>query len=623
MRNVHLLDTPKRTSLTAHSTTLRTKLKDWEKSFAAIHEGRKPGKDDIKNCPDISKAYKEYNRVRDVLAGKLDAQALQSPRTKKTSTSGRHGNGNSNNTEGRIDAKVTFTPQKIKGPHRHETHPMHPNQIDPYDPPASASPRPYLLNAIGPTPQRDGKVLGLFDLLSNSGRSSKSTPTARKRNIDAAQDIPGEQANAADSGGMIAQTPSRKRSRNEDRVGDLLEHLDGGPDSASRQRHQRTPASEGKKFMLSQFFTTPSTMRFATITEEENHSPKATNTGDKAPLKSHVLRDQSHDVAKTELAAPDATPAYLKRSYSFKDRLLSVSTSTSGTIRAHNANASQNATTFTSPSAVRTGPPTLRRYKSGPKPLSEIVRGLRKIEDERHDDDLDALRELEGGGPINALVEDSQFAGLDDGEAELVAEADDDTENHPPRRLWKKKGQKRSTRRANMRPVKMKPRDDNVWVAEDAGDDDSDGGDDEDNQSAAVQEMQDVAVQKKVRGGNERPIAEGSVSGAESGDVDYDDDDEEFDGDDADENVNGTHKILKNRHGRSTSNPRHDKHDFSTSETGKATKQKRKVKDKAEKKTGPTINPNAISHMNFRSLKIKNKNSKAKGGRGKLGRKGR
>ena len=35
---------------------------------------------------------------------------------------------------------------------------------------------------------------------------------------------------------------------------------------------------------------------------------------------------------------------------------------------------------------------------------------------------------------------------------------------------------------------------------------------------------------------------------------------------------------------------------------------------KAKVKSGGTINPNAHSHMNFRSLKIRNKNSKAKGG---------
>ena len=61
-----------------------------------------------------------------------------------------------------------------------------------------------------------------------------------------------------------------------------------------------------------------------------------------------------------------------------------------------------------------------------------------------------------------------------------------------------------------------------------------------------------------------------------------------------------------------------------------ATEQKEKAKNKAKpavsgaKKPG-MINPNAVSHQNFRSLKIKNKNSKAKAGgaRGKFGKKRR
>jgi DNA replication regulator SLD2 len=66
----------------------------------------------------------------------------------------------------------------------------------------------------------------------------------------------------------------------------------------------------------------------------------------------------------------------------------------------------------------------------------------------------------------------------------------------------------------------------------------------------------------------------------------------------------------------------------SEAKTTKPTRGKGKDKDtgtadKAKQKKRPTINPNAVSHQNFRSLKIRNKNSKAKGGRGRFGRKGR
>lgn len=35
------------------STVLRQELKEWEKSFATAHKGRKPGREDIKQCPKI------------------------------------------------------------------------------------------------------------------------------------------------------------------------------------------------------------------------------------------------------------------------------------------------------------------------------------------------------------------------------------------------------------------------------------------------------------------------------------------------------------------------------------------------------------------------------------------
>lgn len=38
-------------------TRLREKLKEWETSFAAAHEGRKPLREDVKREPNIGKLY--------------------------------------------------------------------------------------------------------------------------------------------------------------------------------------------------------------------------------------------------------------------------------------------------------------------------------------------------------------------------------------------------------------------------------------------------------------------------------------------------------------------------------------------------------------------------------------
>ena len=627
MPTVHLIDTPKRSALLAHSTSLRAKLKQWEKSFAASHSGQKPGKEDIKACLEISKTYKEYNRVRDVLDGKLGVESLddagkRSPTAGKGRRRKHDALGQSSETEARGDAVYVSTPRKAnRPPHQGQNVPF-PNLIDPYDPPSSASPRRYLVTAIGPTPQRDGKVLGLFDLLSNSGRSSQATPSTRKRKADTIED-------GANGGTVIEQTPSRKRTKSGNGEGDLLDHLDSST-PRRHQRHSRTPASEGKKFMLSQFFATPSTVHFAAIADGQNETIEdraaaRVASAQQTPLRTHVLGNRVNGAADIDLPALDATPAYLKRSCSFKDRLLSVSASATGTTKFQKMN-------LPSPSSIPIGPPTLRRYKSGPKPLSEIVRGLRQMEDEQHDDDLDALREMEDA-QVNVLVENSQAAetgaGVENGSMEPGAEARE--ENKVPTKVWRKKGQKRTTRRANMRPVKMKPKKENQWVAEDSESENGVG-------SEVVEETQQVVkgVQEALNDGErqyldetlsshaERPqdstklvkdLNNDSASGSSS---EFEDDSDHDELDDYEERTESK-KCGK----RIRNNDSEAKTTKSAREKGKNKDKDTDTADKAKQKKRPTINPNAVSHQNFRSLKIRNKNSKAKGGRGRFGRKGR
>ncbi|MBN0049412.1 hypothetical protein JS756_36315, partial [Streptomyces actuosus] len=109
---------------------------------------------------------------------------------------------------------ATTTPRKFKSaegifatPSQPRT--THPSQLDPYDSPSALhrlfSPRTHqqsstpLKAAVGPTPQRDGKALGLFDLLSESGGST-ATPTANRL--------------ASVRGGAV-QTPSRRNNKME------------------------------------------------------------------------------------------------------------------------------------------------------------------------------------------------------------------------------------------------------------------------------------------------------------------------------------------------------------------------------------------------------------------------
>jgi hypothetical protein len=102
-----------------------------------------------------------------------------------------------------------------------------------------------------------------------------------------------------------------------------------------------------------------------------------------------------------------------------------------------------------------------------------MLAGLRKLEEEAADDDLDALHDIENetSGPSkpidksSVLVEDSQvpvlLGGFDD---EAMYDSDPEEVKNPtlgrdgqPLKIWKKKGQKRTTRRVTIKPVRSKP----------------------------------------------------------------------------------------------------------------------------------------------------------------------
>lgn len=118
--------------------------------------------------------------------------------------------------------------------------------------------------------------------------------------------------------------------------------------------------------------------------------------------------------------------------------------------------------------------------------LSEIVASLRKVEDDHLDDDLDALREAENEGSMcnpalaapnktpgaseSILTADTQalnlpLGGFDD--EGLYDSADEEQlDRGQPLRLFKKKGQKRTTRRVKMKPIKtLRPEQDDTVPA--------------------------------------------------------------------------------------------------------------------------------------------------------------
>lgn len=326
--------------------------------------------------------YKDYNRIRDILCGKAVDQA-PSVTQKKVSRKRKH------------EAAPILTPSKrlqvTKTPSKSASHPA---AIDPYDSPSLVRNlyTPSHNRVIGPTPQKDGQVLGLFDLLSEEGGDTPSKG----------------QITIIGPDGKVQGTPRKP--------------IDGGGDFSDMIKHSRTPVSSRKRFMLDKFGT---------------------------PLKG---RHPNELAGKTPLSASKlhfATPSFLRRD--------------SHHTAMHVIHESGESLTL-SPEMVRLPRKPIVRG------LSSMLAGLRKMEEEAADDDLDVLREVENENsglskPVNkgaVLVEDSQFpvllGGFDD---EAMFDSEPEEVKNPllgrdgqPLKIWKKKGQKRSTRRVTIKPVR-------------------------------------------------------------------------------------------------------------------------------------------------------------------------
>ena len=311
--------------------------------------------------------YKEYSRLRDVLSGKA---APQTPSKRTFSRKVSRDLDRTPNAPKFVAEKTTTT---ITTPLKRK------REDDGICVEVLASPGQVLSpqgpTFIGPTPQRDGLVLGLFDML------PAATPSKTR---GALHDVVPN----------LLQTPSRRDKKAES---------EGSFES--RGRFEKTPVSTGKRFLLDQFVT-----------------PKKIKLGEQGTPKS-TLKDF-------------ATPSFLRR-----DNFL--------------------------PAIDETNEPTPRpapwKRRSLGRSLSSMIQSMRKQEEDRLDEEADIMRELEmedEGGRLlrkqtqpDLLVEDSQAAmplGPDRG-----LESDDGSEDEAeqlgpdgkPRRVWKKKGLKRQTRR--------------------------------------------------------------------------------------------------------------------------------------------------------------------------------
>ncbi|KAJ5306161.1 hypothetical protein N7508_005176 [Penicillium antarcticum] len=350
------------TEVAAQAVHVRANLKTWEKAFASANGGKKAGRDDIKQNPDIAAKYKEYSRLK-ALEASLTRRENRRQETESHSKKRKHAS-----PPGSEGTYTQTTPRKSsKGlfatPSNNRTK-IHPAQLDPYDSPSTLrrlfSPSTHqtaaspLKAAIGPTPQRDGKTLGLFDMLSESGGSG-GTPSVKRQTSNLAAGF---------------RTPSKRRP-----VATIPEDPEEEPQQET-PRLARTPASETKQFYLANLFATPTTMRYAALVEAE----------DNAEAQSGTL----HPAQISPQPAHSGTPSFLRRSNSGRYPPPGASNGGQGL----------------SPIVSR------KPQQFASKGLSHLVQGLRDMEEDRMEDDWEVMREMEEEAEAEEMAknqeEDSQ-----------------------------------------------------------------------------------------------------------------------------------------------------------------------------------------------------------------------
>ncbi|KAG7143727.1 DNA replication regulator SLD2 like protein [Verticillium longisporum] len=482
----------------AQSRDLRADLKTWETTWAKTHDGKKPGRDDIKQNAEIALKYKQYNKTRDILSGKIPPPS-EHPKPEKRQSEKRQSNHVPVQTPSKRQ-KHLATPSKSRNASLDAT----PSKSLPplYDDANTSTPSiarhlfsPAAPRSIGPTPQRDGRVMGLFDLMSERELGTPSRANGASQT-----------ANAPLS---LFATPSKR--------------------SAANLETATTPNSSGKK-RKTDGFVTPLKLK------------NMNANGDKTP-------SSSTSVSKLQFS----TPAFLKR---------------------HSLAPVDENGEFPAAAPLR-----LPRKPLG-RGLSAIVASLRKVEEEAHDDDMDALREMEQGetglapapAPMqmkpppkpqdDVLVADSQVMNLPLGGFDDEGMYDSEPEEQlgrdgQPLKVYKKKGQKRTTRRSNMKPVHHKRPTAPV-----------DG--------ALAEEDDDVVPETQMNPNKENEYASGDEADFVPSDVE---------GSDV---------------------------EAAKAKSSKKTVKKTNVKEGAVKKTARKVNE--FAHTNFRRLKLRNTGSKSGAG---------
>ncbi|EFX00937.1 DNA replication regulator sld2 [Grosmannia clavigera kw1407] len=501
-----MLETEERAKYEAESQQLRLDLKTWETEWARDHDGAKPGRADIKQHSEIAQKYTAYNRVRSILSGKVPPSEAAKREPKKDDSEARR----KRKTEADAPAETpTKRLRPVETPQKTSTAAV----ADAVTP--SISRRlfsPVVPTSIGPTPQRDGRVLGLFDFLAEEAGSAErrksmaGTPSKRKN-------APGKvaAATASTSAALPSQPPLFAESVATPRKQTLARYGDEDEDAEDGHRRLgRTPMSSAKRNLLDRFTAgTTSAGRTASAAADSfmimsplrARDANVQQGGSGQPDQDQDKQQQQQQQQPQSPLPPFATPTFLRRA----PVQLSVD---------------ENGEFLSPPGRLRLPRKPLVRG------LSSVLAGLRKLEDDRLDEELDVLRELEaeeaGGPPVRrtktseeaAPVQDGQrlLGGFDDEGLYDSAPEEQTGRDGQPLRLFKKKGQKRTTRLVYMRPTRTKRPVADATVGQDGSDFDEEddkndgeheavpltgGGGSDDEWSDGEEQTQQAAKEKK------------------------------------------------------------------------------------------------------------------------------
>lgn len=225
--------------------------------------------------------------------------------------------------------------------------------------------------------------------------------------------------------------------------------------------------------------------------------------------------------------------------------------------------------------------------------LSHIVQGLRAMEQEREDDDWDVLREIE---------EEQEAANIQIPESQNPA-----PERYRPA---KKKGQKRTTRKVNLRPVAPRPK-----PREEPKPDPIEEDSESDDELAAVPETQFPAGAPDAEGDapekNHEDEDVASLHTMSEPDLDSDAPEEDPDNDTEYEDEEEAAKPMSRT--KSFSERIKEAVSMSKPKAKEPPVTASKAPEKEEKKNPKPRKVNPETHANYRSLKIRNRPSRGGG----------